>query len=149
MKPFILTFIIVSSGICAWVQAESPKGYAVTYIADKAKNCGDLKFGKDPTKVKACIFEKLTNIENFYAWFWFKEGGATPATGLILKDGELSITWFDKVGKGKETYFLNHICEDWNLDLNASKPIQCSMKKSSKKIYLMEMDSFVELKIIP
>lgn len=146
MKTLTLTLLMVC---CTTAWANSPNGYAQNYIVDKAKNCGDLKYGKDATKVKTCIFEKLTNIENFYAWFWFKAGDSMPATGLILKDGELSIGWFDKVGKGKETYFLNHICEDWSFDPAAEKPIQCSMKKSNKKIYLLEMDSFVELNIIP
>jgi hypothetical protein len=149
MKSLILNLLIIASCTSSLVQADSPNSYAQGYIIDKAKDCGDLKYGKDATKVKTCIFEKLTNIENFYAWFWFKAGDSTPATGLILKEGELSITWFDKVGKGKETYFLNYICEDWNFDPNAAKPVQCTMKKSNKTIYLLEMDSFVELKFVP
>lgn len=146
MKTLILILFIM---FCPLASADSPNGYAKKYVVDKAKNCGDPKYGEDATEVKSCVYEKLTNIENFYVWFWATPTNTGPATGLILKDGELSIAWFDKVGKGKETYFLNHICDDWNLDPGAAKPVQCSMKKSSRKIYLMEMESFVELKMIP
>src|SRR6188768_1655101 len=98
MKSLIMSLLVIAC-TPGWAPADSPNSYAQGYIIDKAKNCGDLKYGKDATKVKICIFEKLTNIENFYTWFWFKAGDSAPATGLILKDGELSITWYDKVGK--------------------------------------------------
>jgi len=129
-------------------ESKSPNNYAKDFIADSAKNCGDLKYGGDPSKIKTCIFEKITNVENFYTWFWFKSGSTNPATGLILKDGILYITWYDKIGKGKETYFQNHLCDKWDLNPDAAKPIICYMKKPKAAVHLFELTSIIEIKII-
>ena len=131
----------------ALAKNQSPNSYAKELIAADAKDCGDVKYQKDATKTKQCIFEKLTTLENFYTWFWFKAGDTNPATGLVMVDGILYITWFDRIGKGKDTYFQYHMCDKWDFNLEAAKPIQCFMKKPKTTVHLFELKDFVELKI--
>lgn len=145
-RTIILTLLLLLS---TYSFAKSPKDYAKEFIVDKASNCGALGYEKDPAKIKTCILEKLTNLENFYAWFWFKSGETNPATGLMMKDGLLYITWYDNIGKGKDAYFLYHLCDQWDLLPNDSKPIKCVMQNPKTKIHLFEMDSLVELTTRP
>lgn len=140
---FVLVFLSAESF------ADSPKDKSIAFIQDEAKNCGLLKYQKDSTKIKQCIVERLNLIENFYAWFWFSAGDTQPATGLLMKDGLLYIGWYDKIGKGKDSYFQTHLCDSWEFIPDAKKPLQCVIKKSAVKIYLFEMDNFVELKFQP
>lgn len=144
----ILLFFIVMVSSWAYAENKSPNAYARELIAADAKNCGDVKYQKDATKVKNCIFEKMVSLENFYSWFWFKAGDTNPATGLAMVDGLLYLTWFDKVGKGKDTYFQHHLCDKWDFVPEADKPVICFIKKPKTKIYLFELSSFVELKIL-
>lgn len=146
MRYWLILCLAVSSLACA--ENKSPNNYAKALIAAEAKNCGDVKYQKDATKVKTCIHEKLASLENFYSWFWFKAGDSNPATGLAMVDGLLYLTWFDRVGKGKDTYFQSHLCEKWDFNPAANKPVKCFMKKSKTKIYLFELSSFVELVVI-
>lgn len=145
-----LLLFITSIFLCSGTLAanKSPNAYAKELIAADAKNCGDLKYQKDPTKIKNCIFEKMVSLENFYTWFWFKAGETNPATGLAMADGILYITWFDRVGKQKDTYFQYHMCDKWDFKPEVEKPIICFMKKPKTKIYLFELDNFVTLKIL-
>lgn len=145
MRYLILLLLLVCH--TAFAKNQSPNSYAKELIAAEAKNCGDVKYQKDATKTKQCIFEKLTNLENFYSWFWFKAGDTNPATGLAMVDGILYITWFDRIGKGKDTYFQYHMCDQWDFNVEATKPIQCFMKKPKSTVHLFELKNFVELKI--
>lgn len=145
MRYLILFLIVICNPVFA--KNQSPNSYAKELIAADAKDCGDVKYQKDATKTKTCIFEKLTNLENFYTWFWFKAGDTNPATGLAMVDGILYITWFDRIGKGKDTYFQYHMCDKWDFKPEAAKPIQCFMKKPKTTVHLFEMKEFVELKI--
>jgi hypothetical protein len=133
---------------CATINGKTANDYAEEYIVDKSKNCGEVKFKGDPTEIKQCIFEKLTSLENFYSWYWVNSASNVPVTGIILKDGVLYITWYDRIGKGKEAYFQSHLCDKWDFDPAAAKSIQCFMKKPETLIHLFELAALVELKII-
>jgi hypothetical protein len=140
--------ISILCAACATINGKTANDYAEEYIVDKSKNCGEVQFKGDPTEIKQCIFEKLTNLENFYSWYWVNSAGNVPVTGIILKDGILYITWYDRIGKGKEAYFQSHLCDKWDFDPAAAKPIQCFMKKPKTPIHLFELATLVELKII-
>jgi hypothetical protein len=140
--------ISILCAACATINGKTANDYAEEYIVDKSKNCGEVQFKGDPTEIKQCIFEKLTNHENSYSWYWVNSAGNVPVTGIILKDGILYITWYDRIGKGKEAYFQSHLCDKWDFDPAAAKPIQCFMKKPKTPIHLFELATLVELKVI-
>jgi hypothetical protein len=143
----LLLLALLSTG-CATLNGKTANVYAEEFSVDKTKNCGEVQFKGDPIEIKKCIFEKLTNLENFYTWYWVNSEKNFPVTGILMKDAILYITWYDKVGQGKEAYFQTHLCDKWDFDPNATKPVICFMKKPKTKIHLFELANLVELKII-
>jgi len=138
---FLFTSILLSS--CVLKEDYSPEEYAINFLDDTAKNCGEVLPESVSIKVENCIFSSLENHTPFYTWYWLRPEDSEPASGLIFNSNkELFVAWYGRGLQSCGTFFQTTKCQSWEIqDISGKRMSKCRIL-AGEKAYLFNMEKF-------